>query len=465
MDGNVDPNAIQTALARWRDEPNSLVGVTVMPGPQVAPAIADLVGHPARPSRRPHSWGGYFPTLYPDAAINAPYVDYVVRGQGEQTLLELLAHLDGGSAGGPDSARPSGRRRDIAGLTWKRDGVRFTTPSAASLRQRPSVRCPTTCSATSAPYLRPTFMGARTAVHQAALGCRYRCEFCGVVSMWNGKTVLDEPARVRLALEHLRDRWGADSVQFYDHNFFDREETSLAAGRSAGGLDMPWWCYARADTLAAFAPSTWEKLRRSRLRMAYIGAEAASDESFKRMQKGARVNDTLEVAARCREYGVIPELSFVLGGPEDPEGEVEQTFAFIRRLEGAQSRMRDRPLLLQPDASARPPAPASASGARAAAAARACAPMARPDPLCPARRKNGRSALGQLRLPSGRPLAHPAAAPAGARLRPRAGVPVSDRPGSPDTRLGQGDLCATWPAGATSCNATTIPGSSRWRTA
>jgi radical SAM superfamily enzyme YgiQ (UPF0313 family) len=95
---------------------------------------------------------------------------------------------------------------------------------------------------------------------------------------------------------------------------------------------MPWWCYARADTLAGFATSTWEKLRRSRLRMAYIGAEAASDESLKRMHKGACVNDTLEVARRCRAYGVIPELSFVLGAPEDPEGEIEKTFAFIRRL-------------------------------------------------------------------------------------------------------------------------------------
>jgi radical SAM family protein len=150
--------------------------------------------------------------------------------------------------------------------------------------------------------------------------------------MWNGHTLVDAPARMETALSDLRDRWGADGVQFYDHNFFDREDTSLALVEALIGLDMPWWCYARADTLAGFAASTWDKLRRSRLRMAYIGAEAASDASLKRMQKGARVNDTLEVTARCREYGVIPELSFVLGGPQDPEGEIEQTFAFIRRL-------------------------------------------------------------------------------------------------------------------------------------
>jgi radical SAM superfamily enzyme YgiQ (UPF0313 family) len=66
--------------------------------------------------------------------------------------------------------------------------------------------------------------------------------------------------------------------------------------------------------------------------MAYIGAEAASDEALARMNKGSRVEHTFEVTARCREHRVVPELSFVLGGPEDPEGEMEKTFALIRRL-------------------------------------------------------------------------------------------------------------------------------------
>lgn len=66
--------------------------------------------------------------------------------------------------------------------------------------------------------------------------------------------------------------------------------------------------------------------------MAYIGAEAASDDVLRAMRKGSRVEHTLEVAARCREAGVVPEFSFVLGGPEDPEDETERTLRFVRRL-------------------------------------------------------------------------------------------------------------------------------------
>ena len=334
LDGNRGPIA-GAALAALARRPHALVGVTVMPGPQVAPAIEISAAIRAAHPSVPIVWGGYFPTLYPDSAVNAPYVDYLVRGQGEATLLELLARLpDAGPPTATDSARDPSAIRDVSGLTWKQDG------RAVHNHERPLVN-PDTLPPLPyerlddvGGYLRPTFMGRRTAVHQAALGCRFKCEFCGVVSMWNGNTLLDAPARLDAALRQLRDRWGADGVQFYDHNFFDREETSVPVLEVLARLQMPWWCYARSDALARFRPQTWELIRKSRLRMTYIGAEAASDDVLNRMRKGSRVDHTLEVAALCRAHDVIPEFSFVLGGPEDPEGEIEKTLSFIRRLKG-----------------------------------------------------------------------------------------------------------------------------------
>jgi hypothetical protein len=95
---------------------------------------------------------------------------------------------------------------------------------------------------------------------------------------------------------------------------------------------LRFWCYARTDTLTGFSTSTWELIEKSGLAMVYVGAEAASDEVLKRMKKGTSVEHTFEMVRRCRENGVIPELSFVLGGPEDPEGEVEKTLLFVREV-------------------------------------------------------------------------------------------------------------------------------------
>jgi hypothetical protein len=150
--------------------------------------------------------------------------------------------------------------------------------------------------------------------------------------MFGGKTLLSGPARMLAAVECLRDRHGADAVQFYDNNFFDTEASSVPVLEALAKAGLPYWCYARPDTLAGFSARTWDLARRSGLRMAYVGAEAGSDRALRAMHKGTKVEQTFEVAHRCREHGVIPEFSFVLGGPEDPEGEVENTLGFIRKL-------------------------------------------------------------------------------------------------------------------------------------
>lgn len=333
VDGNLDPDAAGTVLAALAGGTYGLVGLTVMPGPQVAPAIAISRAVRAAHLEVPIVWGGYFPTLYPEAAINAPYVDYLVRGQGEDALRELLERL--GDAGPPrdgDSAADPGAVAGIGALTFKREGRVVHNPDRAVRPPDAYPPLPYARAGDPGPYLRPSFMGSRTGVYQAAVGCRYRCEFCGVVSMWGGATRLQAADRLHDEVTAQRDRLGATAMQFYDHNFFDREETSLPILEVLARIAMPWWCYARADTMAGFSTRTWELIRRSRLAMAYIGAESASDEVLRTMRKGSRVEHTLEVARRCREVGVIPEFSFVLGGPDDPAGEIDRTFRFIRRL-------------------------------------------------------------------------------------------------------------------------------------
>src|SRR4029079_416407 len=158
LDGNRGP-ITGDALAALAERPHALVGVTVMPGPQVAPAIEISAAIRAAFPSVPIVWGGYFPTLYPDAAINAPYVDFLVRGQGEATLLDLLARLPG--AGPPsaiDSARDSTAVADVAGLTWKRDGRAVHNPERPLVNPDTLPPLPYERLQDMRGYLRPTFM-------------------------------------------------------------------------------------------------------------------------------------------------------------------------------------------------------------------------------------------------------------------------------------------------------------------
>ena len=199
VDGNVDANPIATCLDLLARERFDLVGISVMPGPQVVQAVQIARAIRDTYAAVPILWGGYFPTLYPDAAINASYVDFLARGPGEDTLIELLERVgDAGCPTAPDSGRPSALE-EIRGLTWKNNGVIVHNPERrprpASLPPLP--RLPYAALGDLAPYHNRSFLTGRTSVHEAATGCRYHCNFCGVVSMFDGKTSLEGsgPAR------------------------------------------------------------------------------------------------------------------------------------------------------------------------------------------------------------------------------------------------------------------------------
>src|SRR5688572_26574919 len=94
VDGNVDGNATETLLELCSRNAEVLA-VSVMPGPQMVAAMETCRQVRMRFPALPIVWGGYFPSIYTAATLNAGYVDFAVRGQGEETLLELLEGLRG----------------------------------------------------------------------------------------------------------------------------------------------------------------------------------------------------------------------------------------------------------------------------------------------------------------------------------------------------------------------------------
>lgn len=322
IDGNVDREFIATAL-RALDDGVDAVGVTVMGGPQLPTAIAVSKAIRARSPETPIIWGGYYPTICTAASMSTPYVDYVVRGQGEETLTELLeAHF----------AREHGRLESIAGLTWRRRDEVVHNRDRPFSAARLATMLPYDRIDNPRQYLSRTYLGHRTAGYQAAFGCRFRCTFCGVAAMFGGKTALPTDVRLEQDLRFFKERLGVDAIQFYDHNFFDREADMVPLLEVLAKLQLPWWCFARADALLNLSEKSWALARKSQLRMAYIGAESPSDWLLHDVRKGTRCDQTLAVVEKCRSHGVIPELSFMLAPPEDPEGETEKTFEFIRLI-------------------------------------------------------------------------------------------------------------------------------------
>lgn len=323
IDGNIDARYLTTIRESLLEDRYDAVGITCMGGPQIRPAIEVSKRVRAASPETRIIWGGYFPTLYTDAAMNAPYVDYAIRGAGEAAFGELLDAI---------AAREEAALEAIRGLVWRSKGAVVRNPDRGLADRRPVGHIPYDLLPDSKAYLAPTFLGRRTAAHQASVGCRFRCTFCGVASMFRGDTELPPPVRLERQLRWLKEKIGADSIQYFDHNFFDREADMVPILEVLAKLQLPWWCYARADALLNLSASSWSLVRKSRLRMAYIGAESPNDAMLKRIRKGTNADQTLAVADLCRHQGVIPELSFMVAPPEDTERETERTFEFIREV-------------------------------------------------------------------------------------------------------------------------------------
>lgn len=321
VDGNVEDNPTSTILSLIDQHRIDLLGLTVMPGPQMVAAME--ISREIRRLRPdvPIVWGGYFPSIYPDAVLNARYVDFAVRGQGEDTLLELL-----------EAFRGARSLEDIRGLSYKdmfglhRHNRERPMKGPDSFPWSPFHRVRVE------KYLRPSFFGKRTAVHHASIGCPFRCSFCGVHAAYGTREKMESPGRTAAILRHLATGYGADSVQFYDMNFFMREDHARELADCLEPLNLRWWCEARVDVMCKYSDSTLAALRRAGCTMIFFGAESGSDWALREMQKGITTEQTLQVASRMRHFGIIPEFSFVIGNPSDPERDTAETLGFIRKI-------------------------------------------------------------------------------------------------------------------------------------
>jgi anaerobic magnesium-protoporphyrin IX monomethyl ester cyclase len=322
VDGNLDRDALGTIDRLVRDGADML-GVTVMPGPQLADAVPLCRELKRRHPRLRIVWGGYFPTQHWDVSLKSGYVDYVVRGHGEVTFLSLVERL----ASGEDAT-------DLPGLAYcLPDGMPFTNPTAPIphpdvMPEFPYQRIDVNR------YARSSFMGKRTLAHHSSYGCPFFCNFCAVVNMVGGRWLAQSAERTANVTRRLVTEWGADAVEFYDNNFFVHEARTIDFAERIMDLDIGWWGDARIDTLLRYSDRSWELMRDSGLRMVFMGAESGSDETLKRMNKGgtASTDKTLFIAEKMRAYNIVPEFSFVLGNPPDPEGDVDNTLAFIRKV-------------------------------------------------------------------------------------------------------------------------------------
>ncbi len=307
---------IQTKSAKY-------VGMTVMPGPQLVRAV--LISKRLK-KLHPHVkiiWGGVFPSIHTETVLKSGYVDIVVLGQGEIVLPALLRALESGE--------PLSR---VRGISYKEG--RDILYSAHQEWVHPDLRPPLPYhSINVSRYLQRTYLGQRTSAYHSSLGCPFKCGFCSVVSLYDGRWLAQSAERVASELKLVHDSYGVDSIEFFDDNFFTSEKRIAEISERIQPLNLSWWGEGRSDTLFQYSNATLRLMRNAGCRMIFTGAETGSSETLKLMNKGGTQSAEviLEFAKRIREFDIVPEFSFVFGSPsEDIDGNIDRDFQFIKRI-------------------------------------------------------------------------------------------------------------------------------------
>ncbi len=277
--------------------------------------LADLLGTAGVPV----VLGGPHVSFRADEALG--HAHYVVRGEGQQTICELVACLEEG--------RPL---EEVRGLSFRTDdGESHHNPARPRCTQEEFERLPIPDLSLIEGNCRMTMKPLMT-----QWGCPFDCEFCSVVAMFSRAVRHRRTDQVLAELEGL----GAERVFFYDDNFVVNKArtTELLRAMFASNLTPTWSAQVRADAArcSLSRPEVDHEfltlLRNSGCQMVMIGIETITDEGLAQIGKHQSVTAVEQSIGAFHDHDIAVHGMFVAGLDTDTAASAVATADFARRL-------------------------------------------------------------------------------------------------------------------------------------
>jgi radical SAM superfamily enzyme YgiQ (UPF0313 family) len=247
-------------------------------------------------------------------------VNVVVRGEGEQTLLELTDVI---------SRSNLKDLNEVAGITFRKNGQIIRTPNRLFIQNLDDLPRPAYNYFQLEKY---RLFGKAMLPIMTSRGCPYQCSYC-VMSRMNGinfrarspKNIVDE-------LEWLRDTHGADAFSFYDDAFTldierAREICREIKNRNVG---IPWDCQTRVDRVSK---EILAKMRDAKCQLVSFGIESGSQKILDAIKKKTTIERNEKAIRWAKEVDLPVSISVIIGYPGETTDTLEQTMDFIRKTE------------------------------------------------------------------------------------------------------------------------------------
>ena len=336
VDGNREQNAYAKISSYLKTGEYKYIGFTVMPGPQVKQSIPFAKKIKEEFPDTVMIWGGYFPTNQYKVVLESGFVDFVINGPGDNAFPRLLKALE--------NNEPYELIKNIIYRTGNKviKTIKEDLIDQDTLPRLPYQQLDTFYSLDK--YMGKTYLGERTLAYHSSIGCPFTCSFCAVVPTYEARWKAKSAALVYEDVKFIKDKCGADAIEFHDNNFFVSEKRTVEFSKLIRPEKMSWWGMARIDTMDRFKDESLALIREAGCKIIFFGAESGNDNILKQLDKGGTQSgeQIARFAERLKKFDIIPEYSFVLGTPAPtPEQVMEQIefdIDFIKKIKAINPR-------------------------------------------------------------------------------------------------------------------------------
>jgi anaerobic magnesium-protoporphyrin IX monomethyl ester cyclase len=253
-----------------------------------------------------------------------PFVDIVVRGEGEHTSLEIARCLE--------------KQRDldkVEGVTFRKNGRIFSTPDRPLNKDMNALPFPDRNLA--GVQYRSAIFGVKINSRKfttilSSRGCPFNCSFCGIRKFtrraWRPRSV----ENVMAELEYLQSE-GYEQFLFADDNFtLDAKRVSkLCRSIKKEGMDIEWFCDSRVDHVSY---DMFRDMVNAGCRCLFFGIESANQRILDYYRKGITPEQSEKAVRNARKAGIdIIVGSFIVGAPDETRCEIINTLQFANKLD------------------------------------------------------------------------------------------------------------------------------------
>lgn len=307
------------------------VGFTAYTGPMILSSL-EMAEEARKLTDAPLVWGGIHPTLESPTTIQSKLVDIVVRGEGEETLIELLRAL-----------KQKKSLENIQGIWHKERG---------EIRRNPDRDLLDIESLPDIPYhlvdvnrYMPLYRGRKSFSLQSSRGCPHSCAYC-FNPRFNGRRLRSKSPRRTLDLvRRIVDEFGPEDIYFVDDNFLLDFERDMAVVEGMKDVGVAWEIQGMDILrLKRLDEAQLKLLAESGLQRFTVGIESASPRVRKLMKKAGTVEDIEFVIRKLAKYDIFIYAGVIAGVPTETKEETRQTIEFILKLLKINPNMHNSPL-------------------------------------------------------------------------------------------------------------------------